>query len=66
MSGLERATASPTTTPQVHPNIVDPNTFFDASGHLWMIYGSYSGGIFIMAMDKTTGLPEPGQGYGKH
>jgi arabinan endo-1,5-alpha-L-arabinosidase len=51
---------------QVHPNVVDPNTFFDATGHLWMIYGSYSGGIFILAMDETTGLPEPGQGYGKH
>ena len=33
---------------------------------LWMIYGSYSGGIFILAMDETTGLPEPGQGYGTH
>src|SRR4051812_35833415 len=51
---------------QVHPNVVDPQTFFDASGHLWMIYGSYSGGIFILAMDETTGLPEPGQGYGQH
>jgi arabinan endo-1,5-alpha-L-arabinosidase len=51
---------------QVHPNVVDPNTFFDRDGHLWMIYGSYSGGIFILAMDETTGLPEPGQGYGKH
>jgi len=51
---------------RVHPNVVDPNTFFDASGNLWMIYGSYSGGIFILAMDETTGLPEPGQGYGKH
>jgi hypothetical protein len=35
-------------------------------GKLWMVYGSYSGGIFIMAMDKTTGLPLAGQGYGKH
>jgi len=51
---------------RVHPNVIDPNTFFDASGNLWMIYGSYSGGIFILAMDETTGLPEPGQGYGKH
>ena len=51
---------------QVHPNVVDPQTFFDATGHLWMIYGSYSGGIFILAMDETTGLPEPGQGYGRH
>ena len=51
---------------QVHPNVVDPQTFFDNAGHLWMIYGSYSGGIFILAMDEATGLPEPGQGYGKH
>jgi arabinan endo-1,5-alpha-L-arabinosidase len=51
---------------QVHPNTVDPNTFRDKDGNLWMIYGSYSGGIFILAMDKATGLPKPGQGYGKH
>ena len=49
-----------------HPNVVDPNTFRDANGKLWMIYGSYSGGIFIMAMDPATGLPVAGQGYGKH
>lgn len=51
---------------QVQPNAVDPDTFFDKDGNLWMIYGSYSGGIFILAMDKTTGLPKPNQGYGKH
>jgi arabinan endo-1,5-alpha-L-arabinosidase len=49
-----------------HPNVVDPNTFRDKDGKLWMVYGSYSGGIFIMAMDKASGLPLPGQGYGKH
>jgi arabinan endo-1,5-alpha-L-arabinosidase len=52
--------------PTKHPNTVDPNVFKDATGKLWMIYGSYSGGIFIMAMDKSTGLPVAGQGYGKH
>jgi arabinan endo-1,5-alpha-L-arabinosidase len=51
---------------QVHPNVVDPHTFFDATGSLWMIYGSYSGGIFILSMDEVTGLPGPGQGYGQH
>ncbi|MFZ6776086.1 glycoside hydrolase family 43 protein [Undibacterium sp. Ji83W] len=50
----------------VHPNAVDPNVFRDKDGNLWMIYGSYSGGIFILAMDKTTGLPKANQGYGKH
>ena len=48
-----------------HPNTVDPHTFFDAKGKLWMVYGSYSGGIFIMAMNPTTGMPLAGQGYGK-
>jgi arabinan endo-1,5-alpha-L-arabinosidase len=51
---------------QVHPNVVDPQTFFDRDGKLWMVYGSYSGGIFILSMDPATGLPYPGQGYGKH
>ena len=49
-----------------HPNVVDPSVFFDATGKLWMVYGSYSGGIFIMELNATTGLPLPGQGYGKH
>ncbi|MBP3950112.1 glycoside hydrolase family 43 protein [Bacillus suaedae] len=49
----------------VHPNVVDPHTFFDKDGKLWMVYGSYSGGIFILEMDATTGMPLEGQGYGK-
>ncbi|HET9863246.1 MAG TPA: glycoside hydrolase family 43 protein, partial [Steroidobacteraceae bacterium] len=51
---------------QVHPNVVDPQVFFDADGKLWMVYGSYSGGIFMLEMDGATGMPKPGQGYGKH
>lgn len=49
----------------VHPNVVDPNLFYDKDGILWMVYGSYSGGIFIMKMNPKTGLPFPDQGYGK-
>lgn len=46
------------------PNVVDPCVFYDADGRLWMIYGSYSGGIFALEMDENTGLPlQPG--YGK-
>nr|WGE04765.1 hypothetical protein P5640_19670 [Bacillus subtilis] len=30
-----------------------------------MVYGSYSGGIFILEMNPKTGFPLPGQGYGK-
>jgi len=48
-----------------HPNTVDPNVFFDHGGRLWMVYGSYSGGIFILQMNPATGMPMPGQGYGK-
>lgn len=48
-----------------HPNVVDPSVFFDATGKLWMVYGSYSGGIFIMQLNTATGLPIAGQGYGK-
>ena len=47
------------------PNVVDPCTFFDKDGQLWMVYGSYSGGIYILQMDGETGLPLPDQGYGK-
>ena len=49
----------------IHPNVVDPDVFFDKNGELWMVYGSYSGGIFIMKMNPDTGFPLPDQGYGK-
>jgi arabinan endo-1,5-alpha-L-arabinosidase len=52
--------------PQIHPNTIDPDAFFDHEDTFWMVYGSYSGGIFILEMDPQTGLPYPGQGYGKH
>ena len=52
--------------PAVHPNAIDPAAFYDKDGNLWMVYGSYSGGIFVLAMDEQTGMPEAGQGYGKH
>jgi arabinan endo-1,5-alpha-L-arabinosidase len=51
--------------PTVHPNTVDPDVFFDRDGRLWMVYGSYSGGIFILEMNPATGFPLPNQGYGK-
>ncbi|WP_234986656.1 LamG-like jellyroll fold domain-containing protein [Demequina sp. NBRC 110055] len=50
----------------VHPNAVDPDAFYDGEGHMWMVYGSYSGGIFILKLDPETGVPLPDQGYGKH
>ena len=44
-----------------YPNVVDPCTFYDKEGKLWMVYGSYSGGIFILEMDPETGFPLEGQ-----
>lgn len=38
-----------------YPNCIDPNTFFDKDGRLWMVYGSWSGGIFLLELDKRTG-----------
>ena len=46
------------------PNAVDPCVFYDAEGKLWMMYGSYSGGIYILELDKKTGFPLE-EGYGK-
>lgn len=39
-----------------YPNCIDPCAFFDETGELWLIYGSWSGGIFALKLDKTTGL----------
>ena len=52
--------------PTIDPNTIDPNVFHDKGGKLWMTYGSYSGGIFMLEMDEATGMPKPGQGYGTH
>ena len=49
----------------VYPNVIDPHTFFDKEGRLWMVYGSYSGGIYILEMNPETGFPLEGQDYGK-
>ncbi len=38
------------------PNCIDPCVFYDEEGELWMTYGSWSGGIFMLKLDKETGL----------
>lgn len=47
-----------------NPNVVDPSVFYDKNRRLWMMYGSYSGGIFILELNPSTGLPMT-SGYGK-
>ena len=38
------------------PNCIDPAPFYDKKGRLWMTYGSWSGGIFLLELDPETGL----------
>ena len=37
------------------PNAIDPSVFYDEDGRLWMVYGSWSGGMFLLELDETTG-----------
>lgn len=46
------------------PNAIDPDVFYGKDGKLWLVYGSYSGGIFIKELDTATGLPIDNSSYG--
>lgn len=37
------------------PNAIDPTIFTDKEGKMWMCYGSWSGGIYLLELDKETG-----------
>lgn len=37
------------------PNCIDPTVFYDKDGKMWMVYGSWSGGIFLLEVDEQTG-----------
>ena len=39
-----------------YPNCIDPCVFYDEDGKLWMSYGSWSGGIWMLELDEETGL----------
>lgn len=39
------------------PNAIDPELFYDEDGKLWMSYGSWSGGIYMLEINQTTGKP---------
>lgn len=44
------------------PNAIDPAPFYDEDGILWLVYGSWSGGIHLLELDPTTGIPKyPGE-----
>lgn len=40
------------------PNAIDPTVFYDENGELWMVYGSYSGGVYIIPLVESTGQPD--------
>lgn len=40
-----------------YPNCIDPAVFYDEEGKMWMVYGSWSGGIWLLELDEATGLP---------
>lgn len=40
---------------QAWPNAIDPTVFYDKDGKMWMVYGSWSGGIFLLEIDENTG-----------
>ena len=40
---------------QKWPNCIDPAVFTDGEGRQWMVYGSWSGGIFLLELDAKTG-----------
>ncbi|MGN0529154.1 MAG: family 43 glycosylhydrolase [Eubacterium sp.] len=41
-----------------YPNAIDPTAFTDEKGDMWLVYGSYSGGCFVMPLVESTGLPD--------
>ncbi|MCL2285304.1 MAG: family 43 glycosylhydrolase [Firmicutes bacterium] len=41
----------------IHTNAIDPSPFFDSQGNFWLVYGSWSGGIFLYEMCADSGLP---------
>lgn len=52
------------------PNSIDPCVFYDDDDNLWMSYGSWSGGIFMIRLNKENGLRDytykfPNIGSGK-
>lgn len=38
-----------------YPNAIDPCVFYDKDDRMWMVYGSWSGGIFLLEIDEATG-----------
>ena len=46
------------------PHAIDPCAFYDEEGRLWLMYGSWSGGIYALELDEQTGLRDYDVVYG--
>ncbi|MCM1228161.1 MAG: RICIN domain-containing protein [Clostridium sp.] len=42
--------------PNYGTNAIDPAVFYDENGNLYMIYGSWFGGLYMLELDEKTGL----------
>lgn len=42
---------------------IDPCVLYDEEGNLWMTYGSWSGGIYMIGLDESTGLRDYDEKY---
>lgn len=45
-------------------NCIDPCVFYDQDGKLWMVYGSWFGGLWMLELDEATGLRDYDVQYG--
>lgn len=43
---------------------IDPAVTYDEAGKLWLVYGSWSGGIFLLKLNEQTGLRDYTYNYG--
>jgi beta-xylosidase len=44
-------------------NAIDPCAFFDQEGNMWMVYGSWFGGLYMLKLDASTGLRDKSYTY---
>ena len=43
-----------------YPNAIDPSVFYDTDDRMWMVYGSWSGGIYLLEIDRDWSGDSPG------
>ena len=47
-------------------NAIDPQIIYDAEGNMYMAYGSFGSGNYILELDPETGLRKDGKGWQTH